>query len=325
MYRFIVILGILFSTAFGQEILDRENEYLQLQVKKQSTEQQLDSLNQSLEIVLKEIDEEKTENKDEGKIVKLMSTAFSMAKEIEKKETQIKSFNSAIVKLEKELNTIYFREMATLEKQLDGNIGKEEKDKLEQELILFAEKRIRVVPLFRSFNFNPEKINMINLADVTDDFEREISLDYLRSALAQVDSNILVITEKKEEFEDNKRLEEKADLFMSDVAESRVLGFYESSTSADAMEGPTDTYNRWGDPPDNGDEWIYVEKNAIANTIDFLSQLEYMGMPPDDRINQYKIATDSPISTEEYLEILKSSREFLSLYRSILLRKIAGK
>ena len=324
MNRLIIILGLLFSFLIGQEVPDKENEYLQLQSDKQMAEQQLDSLNHSLELTLKEIDEEKSKNRDEDKIAKLMATALNTTKEIEKKEIQMKSLNGSIIKLEKELNIIYSQHMANLEKQLDSDISEEDKDKLEQELFMLAEKRIRVVPLFQNFNFNPERINKIDIENFTDELEREISMDYLQSALVQVDSNIQIIIEKRKDFEDTQRLEEKADLFMNDVTESQVLGFYESST-ADALSEATDRTYTWNGTLDNEVEWTYVEKNAIANTIDFLSQLEYLGMPSDDRINRYKITSDSPISTEEYLEMLKSSRDFLILYRTMLLKKIAGK
>lgn len=324
MYKYIIISGLLLSFLFGQDLQDKENEYLELQSSKQITQQQLESLNSSLDVILKIIDEEKSNGKDESKTAKLMSSALSITKKVENKEEQIRILNGAIVKLEKELNTIYSKQMASLEKQLEGDITKQEKEDIEQELILLAEKRIRVFPLFHTFKFNPAKINAINMTTLNDDLEKDMSLDYLKSALAQVDSNIQVITEKTQELEDNKRLEDKADLFMDDVVEGRVLGFYESSTSSDAMEGPTDVYNRHESPIDKREEWNYVQDNAIANTIDFLSQLEYMGMPPDDHINRFKISADPPLTSEEYLEILKSSCDFLKLYRNMLLKKIAG-
>lgn len=321
MNRFIIILGLLFSFLIGQEIPDKENEYLQLQSNKQIAEQQLDSLNQILEVTLKEIDEEKSKHRDEDKITELMSTALTKTKEIEKKEVQIKSLNGSIIKLEKELNIIYSKRMAILERELDNDISKEERNKFEQELFLLAEKRIRVVPLFQNFKFKAEKINAIDIAGINDELEREISLDYLRSALTQVDSNIKIITEKTKELEDTKQLEEKADLFMDDIAESQVMGFYESSTAEALAE--TDRNDAWLTYKDDNTEWAYAERNAIANTIDFLSQLEYMGMPSDDRINRYKLTSDYPITAEEYLEMLKSTHDFLNIYRNMLLNKIS--
>ena len=323
MYRYIIISGLLLSLLYGQELLDKENKYLQLQTSKQIAEQQLDSLNQSLDVILKKIDEEKSKNKNEIKVANLMSSALSITKKIESKEDQIRKLNNIISKLEKELNTIYSKQMTDLEKQLQGNINRDEKDRIEQELDLLAEKRISVVPLFYTFRFNPAKINTINVTSMTDDLEKEISLDYLESALAQVDSNITVISEKTQELEDNKRLEEKADIFMDDVAESRVLGFYESSAYSAAAESETDVYGRNRYPIDKG-EWTYVQDNAIANTIDFLSQLEYMGMPINDHINQFKISASELITPEEYLEILRSSNDFLKKYKKMLLKKITG-
>ena len=128
MNRLIIILGLLFSFLIGQEVPDKENEYLQLQSDKQMAEQQLDSLNHSLELTLKEIDEEKSKNRDEDKIAKLMATALNTTKEIEKKEIQMKSLNGSIIKLEKELNIIYSQHMANLEKQLDSDISEEKSD-----------------------------------------------------------------------------------------------------------------------------------------------------------------------------------------------------
>jgi hypothetical protein len=189
--------------------------------------------------------------------------------------------------------------------------------------MLLAEKRIRTFPLFHTFKFNPTKINSIHMNVITDNLEKEISMDYLKSALAQIDSNIHVITEKTEELEDNKRLEEKADLFMDDIADSRIIGFYES-TSNNATDALNTEYGREKFPIDNQKQWDYIQSNSIANTIDFLSQLEYMGMPSDENINRFKISPDSPLDSEEYLEILKSSRAFLKIYRNMLVKKISG-
>ncbi|MBN1408863.1 MAG: hypothetical protein JW956_13785 [Calditrichaceae bacterium] len=323
MYRYIIISGLLLSLLYGQEVPDKENQYLQLQTSKQIAERQLDSLNQSLDDILKKIDEEKSKNKDENKTTYLMSSALSITKKIESKEDLIGTLNNRIIQLEKELNTMYAKQMADLEKQLQGSLKQDEKEKMEQDLNLLAEKRISVVPLFYTFRFNPAKINIIDVTSITDDLEKEISLDYLKSALAQVDSNITIISEKTQELEDNKRLEEKAAKFMDDVAESRVLGFYESSAYSASAEIETDVYGRNRYPVDKG-EWTYVQENAIANAMDFLSQLEYMGMPVNDHIYQFKISASELITPEEYLEILKSSNAFLKKYRKMLLKKIAG-
>lgn len=325
MYRYVILLGLFFSSALGQDILEKENNYLKLQSEKQSAEEQLDSLNLSLDKMLTKIDQAKLKKQDEDKTAKLMSGAFSISKVIEEKEEQIKALNDSIVKLEKELNSMYSKRIALLEQQLDNDITEQEKEELERELILLAEKKISVFPLFRNFNFNPEKINEIELSEVQNNFEKEILLDYLKSALTQVDSNLTVIEKKQEELEDNRRLEEKAELFMDDVANSRILGFQESTSEKKEVEDPLGRYEEWNNVLTNGDEWNYIQDNALANTMNFLSQLEYMGMPPDERINRYKISTQTPVTSEEYLEMLKSSKQFLIIYRRMLLKKITDK
>ena len=324
MYKVYIFMGLMVSILLGQNLEQKENTYLQLQAEKQSNQQKLDSLNQSLDHILTEIDVQKSKNENGNGVARLMSTAFTITKNIETMENYIKETNLNILKLEKELNAIYTQHMASLEKRLNENVSKSEREKLEQELGILAEKRIRVFPLFRNFSFNPAKINDIDLSHVHDNFEKEILLDYLKSALTQVDSNLGVIQQKEEELEDNKRLEEKADLFIGDVANSRIMGFYESSLAINAQTFSEDDHIRGG-PIDNNKDWDYALENSISNTMNFLNQLEYLGMPPDELVSRFKISTKNPVTSDEYLEILKSSREFLTLYRNMLNKKISEK
>ena len=185
-----------------------------------------------------------------------------------------------------------------------------------------AEKRILVFPLFRHFSFDPAKVKEIDLKNTDNEFEKEILIDYLLSAHAQVDSNLNIIIKKEEELEENNRLKEKADIFMGDVANSRIMGFYESSFATKASEASLEETLRNG-PSDTDKNWDYAMQNSVSNTVNFLNELEYLGMPPDELVKRFKISPENSVTTDEYLEILKSSRDFLTLYKNMLGKKIA--
>ena len=156
------------------------------------------------------------------------------------------------------MNNIYSKKMAEIEKKLDGDISETQKKQLEKDLGILAEKRIHVFPVFRDFNFNPQKIKEINLSEADDQFEKEIFLDYLKSALAQVDSNLTIIEQKENELEDNKRLEEKANIFMGDVANSRVLGFYDAQLPGNASESESNKNLR-----ENGPAYLVKPRSVV--------------------------------------------------------------
>ena len=322
MYKFLILLALMFVNLQGQDTGQKEDHYLRLQSEKKTAEQDLDSLNRSLDAILNEIDYQKSRN-NKDKTAQLMSSAFSITKQIE--QTEISGINDSISNLEKELNNIYSKKMAEIEKKLDGDISETQKKQLEKDLGILAEKRIHVFPVFRDFNFNPQKIKEINLSEADDQFEKEIFLDYLKSALAQVDSNLTIIEQKENELEDNKRLEEKANIFMGDVANSRVLGFYDAQLPGNASESESNKNLRENGPAYGDDEWEYPVRSAISNTISFLNQLEYLGMPDDEQIKRYKTGSDISVSSDDYLDILKSSHKFLLTYRNMLKRKISGK
>jgi len=306
---------------FSQDLTIQEKQFEQLQTEQTILVNGIDSLNVLLNSILTKVDQQKGQaNPDKKKITDLMSEALSLSKEIEKREDQLNQNDKILRELKKDLGEYYSNKIADLQKQLDKNISNGKKKIIEQELFLLANKRLLVSPIISSINFNPEKINQINLKIAQDNFEKEILKDYLQTALANVDSNLNVITKKENQLEDAKRLDEKANIFAEDVANSRVIGVYEERSSVLAAESDKnlDYTGR-----------IFTNRDAIENTLNqqndlvvLANQLQQMGLNIDEKIDLQMIAPGETLSFEQYLELLKKSRDILSQYRSILIAKI---
>ncbi|MEJ2053173.1 MAG: hypothetical protein P8X42_04560 [Calditrichaceae bacterium] len=75
MYKFLILLALMFVNLQGQDTGQKEDHYLRLQSEKKTAEQDLDSLNRSLDAILNEIDYQKSRN-NKDKTAQLMSSGF---------------------------------------------------------------------------------------------------------------------------------------------------------------------------------------------------------------------------------------------------------
>ena len=320
--RTLFILFIWLNTAlFSQEMTAKEREFEQLQNEKILLQQAVDSLNGQLNQILARIDQHKARpDADKKRTAEWMAEALSVSKQIERTEKGIKETDQRLSALKQDLSADYARQITALQKQLDRGVSTEQREQIEQELFFLANKRLMVAPLIAALPFDPQRIITIDLQASRDSLDRAILRDYLQNALVSIDSNLQVISRKEKQVEDAKRLEEKARQFADDVSHSRVIGVYEERGFSSAME--TDKNLDYS-------EDLYANRGALANTLNqqndlllLVRQLQRMGLSLDDKIDRRTLAAGDTLTIEQYLALLKKSREFLTLYRGMLQAKM---
>jgi len=320
--RTLFILFIWLNTAlFSQEMTAKEREFEQLQNEKILLQQAVDSLNGQLNQILARIDQHKARpDADKKRTAEWMAQALSVSKQIERTEKGIKETDQRLSALKQDLSADYARQITALQKQLDRGVSTEQREQIEQELFFLANKRLMVAPLIAALPFDPQRIITIDLQASRDSLDRAILRDYLQNALVSIDSNLQVISRKEKQVEDAKRLEEKARLFADDVAHSRVLGVYEERGSSPTMESDKNL---------DYSEDLYANRGALANTLNqqndllvLVRQLQRMGLSLDDKIDRRTLAAGDTLTIEQYLDLLKKSRQFLTLYRGMLQAKM---
>lgn len=320
--RILFTLVIGFSALlFSQEITSREREFEDLQNKKILLQQAVDSLNGQLNQILTRIDQHKSRpDADKKRTAEWMAQALSVSKEIEQTEKGIKETDQRLSALKQDLSAAYARQITALQKQLEQEVSPQLRGQIEQELFVLANKRLLAAPLIPALPFDPQRIIAIDLQASRDSLEQAILRDYLQNALVSIDSSLQLISRKEKQIEDAKRLEEKARLFADDVAHSRVIGVYEERGSSSAME--TDEYLDYS-------ENLYANRSALTTTLNqqndllvLVQQLQRMGLSLDDKIDRRTMAAGDTLTIEQYLDLLKKSREFLTLYRGMLQARI---
>ena len=314
----IFLVFLLCSVLPAQELIQNENRLVQLEEAKRINANNLDSLNIQLENYLEKIDSRKAQrvqSKDE--IASLMARAFSISKKIESKELQLKKIHNNLRAIKNYLNNQYTVLIDSLQQDLTSNKSIKDKQVLEEEFLRLIEKRMQVSPILQTLSFDPKKIQDIKISATEDSLEKAIYIDYLQSALNDIDSHLISIGKKQNELEGMIRLEKKADIFISDIEDSRIFGFYEKAGEKNDNRDGGGHYNGldYGEKIDNNSQ--------IDNFVILLNQLYKAGVEIDMPHRDESLYPGNEAQTlEQYLELVKKTRKYLEQYRKTVENKL---
>lgn len=315
----IFLIFLLCSVLPAQELIQNENRLVQLEEAKRINDKNLDSLNIQLENYLEKIDNKKAQrvqSKDE--IASLMARAFSISKKIESKELQLKKIHNNLRAIKIYLNNQYTVLIDSLQQDLTSNKSIKDEQVLEEEFLRLIEKRMQVSPILQTLSFDPKKIQDIKISATEDSLEKAIYIDYLQSALNDIDSHLISIGKKQNELEGMIRLEKKADVFISDIEDSRIFGFYEKSGENSDNGGVDGHYNEL---VVNGRGKDY--NSQIDNFVILLNQLYKAGVEIDMPHRDESLYSGNEAQTlEQYLELVKKTRKYLEQYRKTVENKL---
>jgi len=322
MRLFYIIFICYFSGVIGQTVVEKENRFDQLQDDLALLQVKVDSLNTSLNTILNEIDQGKSAaQKDLKKIAGLMADGLTLSKAIETNQEQIYQKSSELSKIKRDLSEFYTEEIAKNKDRLAKANSEQEKENIEQQIFLLAGKRLIVSPVISGLKFNPEKIKQINLSQVDNEEEKTILKNYIENAIANIDSNISVLDLKESELEESQKLQEKADLFVDDVANSRIVGVYEEKNYASSAETGEKLDNDPGFYDRNNTE---IAANQNSDYTILRRQMQELGFSFDDAFDRNPGLVGIPMTEEEYLQFIKKGKDFLKQYRNQLVKKLSN-
>lgn len=311
----IFLVFLLCSVLPAQELIQNENRLVQLEEAKRINAKNLDSLNIQLENYLEKIDNKKAQrvqSKDE--IASLMARAFSISKKIESKELQLEKIHNNLRAIKNNLNNQYTVLIDSLQQDLTSNKSIKDKRVLEEEFLRLIEKRMQVSPILQTLSFDPKKIQDIKISATEDSLEKAIYIDYLQSALSDINSHLISIGKKQNELEGMIRLEKKADIFISDIEDSRIFGFYEKSVDNKNDGGHYNGLD-YGERIDNNSQ--------IDNFVILLNQLYKAGVEIDLPHQDESLYSGNEAQTlEQYLELVKKTHKYLEQYRKTVENKL---
>jgi hypothetical protein len=300
-----VFLFVFLTSLFGQELSNKEKLLNQLNEKRILFSLKSDSLKRELDALLAKIELAKKEPGND-KINSLLVNAFNKTQTMDKILEIINKLDLEIKVTRNQLYHIYSHKMDSLEGLLKTKPVVAIKDKLEKELSDLNLKRIDVSPVINQFTFDPKLIEQIDLSAETDANEKFIFIDYLTHAKNEVDSNLNIITKKKEEVSDAIRLNQIADDFMDEAG--RDIFF-----SMDVQVNE----NRENLPATDINNTYAEDVNSMNKINNVLQPFIYQG-----RQSSFFSIPDS-VYSEEYLEFLEETQKILILYRRILETKLS--
>ncbi len=238
---FIILFFI--AAANAQNLTELETKFEHLTNVINENKISIDSLKKIINERGKKIDVEKSKsNPDKDKIVGLMANTVTISNKIDqlqkKSEDDEKEYELVKNKLDKKYSAI-----------LDSlNSINPSNDKVEEEKLVYVQKRLLVAPQVPLLSFNPEKIAQIDLSKLKNNKEKSIYNDYLKNALKEVDSVLNNVKNLSNDFNQIVRLQKKTQKFLEETEFNNNVQVQkyspENSSNGDITSGFSGPFDR---------------------------------------------------------------------------------
>ena len=296
----------------AQSLTELENKFEHLTNVINENKTSLDSLKKVIDERGKRIDEEKSKsNPDKDEIVKLMANTITISNKIDqlqkKSDEDEKHYELLKNKLDKKYSAI-----------LDSlNSIKPSTDKIEEERLIYVQKRLLVAPQVPLLSFNPEKIAEIDLSRLKDNKEKSIYNDYLKNALKEVDSVLNKVKNLSNDFNQIVRLQKKSEKFLEETEFSNNAQV--QNYSANQSASTNDATNFTGVGPRD-----ISNIASVAKSYDLiLNQLNIYGKNDLKNVFNYSEELNkNGLDIEEYNNLLKEVKNRLQEYKLAIVNKI---
>ena len=215
---YIPFLMLFLINTFSQDVSDLEIQYSILNNSLVEAKNELDSLNQLLNKKADEIDNEKKKKKSEINIItKLMAESIIIASRVEDQQKKVNQIEGSLRFLKQSLQYKYSAIIDSLKRIENSTTDKESKSELKMMMLNFTQKRLYLSPDIPLLSFNPQKILDIDLTSISDSVEKKIYLEYLMTALTEVDSHLIKIKGLSDEIHEMIILQEKTESFIDEL------------------------------------------------------------------------------------------------------------
>lgn len=309
---FVCLIGLtLFAAAQSLDELEKRYDNLRSVVEKDNLI--LDSLKNILENRAKQIENEKQkQNPDNNKIVNLMSGSVSLSNLIDDYQDKLDDNSKNLKQLSKMLVSRYSAKIDSL--QILKKSEKENSEKLNNEILLYIEKRLFISPQVDLLSFNPKKILEIDLNKAKGNDEKASLKEYLSSALAEVNMVLSDVSKQVKETDDALTLQKKTSKFLAETEFDRDYKTGKSSKLISARSYESSILE-------------VQDKLTIAEQLNsyalLLDQLNIFDKSKNSNLQKLNFKPGKAnLSLKDYSSILKELRQRLSDYKLILTTKI---
>ncbi|RMH93482.1 MAG: hypothetical protein D6681_13650 [Calditrichaeota bacterium] len=318
-----MLLSLLIIPAWAQGIADLEREYEAVRQRLVQATAQLDSLNTLLERQTAAIDREKRQpHPDADHIRRRMAESLSLSEEIRRRQKQTEQLQKRLEVLGWQLSRKYAALLDSLQAvEASGKFDGDSRQ-LREEILRYTERYLLFSPALQALRFDPRKVREIDPAAARDSLERRFAREYLRQALAEVDSHLAQLAENRREVEEALRLEQEAQEFVEEVEGNYLGALGQSFTISEPTENVAVTANRGNDRIGTySGEAIAIQQQQRMTL--FFRQLELMGEPP---LSAGEILNDpANLSLSAYGKLLAEAEHRLKRFRQLIEDKLEGK
>lgn len=313
----LILLWGLKASAMAQTVnpFIEESKLERLLLRQEKLQSRLNATQQQLDNLLNEIDSLKKENDTQSALLNSkMAEALILSDQIESTREQLSVIDSRKHHLRSTLYNLYGQKADSLQNLLSSAESAARREKLQLQIIHINDRRMLLSPLPPALSFNPEKIKKIEFTETQDAFERDIYRDYLQTALADIDSHLAFLAFKEDQISAQVQLQNKAELFMEDVSDSRLLEFQSQPGSGAKTEYSTQ-FDRDGAATLDGIDYTRQDILSIHNLLQF-NHL-------DSEVRSID-AAKSIQSWDEYLNLVKETKIYFQHYRELLTNKLSS-
>ncbi len=316
-FVFILFAGLINAQSLDK--LERKFEQLNNQYDKESLI--VDSLNSVFSKRAEQIDSEKKKNNpDKAFITELMASSVTISNNLEGHNNKVQKLEKELDNVKEQLNRIYIAKIDSLEALKKS--GKEDEDKLNEEILSFTGKRLLVAPRILSLSFNPDKVLRIDLNKTTDPKEKALYKEYLNNALGEVNSLLDKVNKQTSEADQTAILQAKTEKFLEEAElENKVLFQKKSNviSPANAQTGEMDY----------GSVGVVRESKAFENQVQTyqlilrqldIEQLSRTEINPEISFGE----TSKNLSLKDYINLLKEVKKRLQEFKLVLANKIGS-
>jgi hypothetical protein len=176
-----------------------------------------------------------------------------------------------------------------------------------------------IAPNFSNINFDLTVIDQIQFENIKDTLEYQIFLDYLKTAQTNLKDQIMSIQKIRQEMEEIKLLQEKAENFVSEIDEESNFGFFAQTLPEERQKAETSIDVTFTDHS------FYTYIHEQLQPIAF--EINKFGFNNDIK-QRYKFTLDSTtqvLNHTQYIDLLKKAETVLKDYQLIIEKKIPSK
>ena len=280
----------------------------------------LDSLKTLLNEKADQINFEKNKkNADKDKIVELMSSSVLISDKYELQQRKVRQLDNTVGSLEKELTNRYTSIIDSLQSLKNSGNFSGDKDKLDSEVLIYLEKKLKLAPKISLLSFDPAELLKINPDKNKDSLGNAIYREYLQNAFDELNNHLANVDEQYTEIKNIILLQEKTEKFLK---ETEFEGGLRTERSAsDRSSTNENRSSAFSDQTTFSGEARMIEQLHGYNLL--LNQLN-LDLSSGKKLSLQVESMDgnSSLSLKQYKKMLEELRKKLQEYKLVLSNKI---